>query len=303
MKFELNRLAQYDDESIIAEIKRVAGLLPQNATITQAEFNRHSKVSSSAVRRRFGSWKKALESVGFGHRYSERTVSLKMTTHVARHMTDEQLIEELKRVASAIGSDTITVPQFNEHSEIAASALSRRLGSWNKALKMASLRPVNMGRRYTEDEYFENLLSVWTHLGRQPTYNEMNAEPSNIPSKAYESRWGGWKKALLAFIDRVNRDSAEEQTQTVEPTVVSPTSPVTVSQQSENQRKIPLGLRYAVLVRDHFKCVLCGNSPATDPTCKLHVDHILPFSKNGKTVTDNLRTLCSECNVGRGNRP
>jgi uncharacterized Fe-S cluster-containing radical SAM superfamily protein len=42
-------------------------------------------------------------------------------------------------------------------------------------------------------------------------------------------------------------------------------------------------------------------SPASDPNCSLHVDHILPFSKGGKTAEGNLRTLCSDCNVGRGN--
>ena len=32
---------------------------------------------------------------------------------------------------------------------------------------------------------------------------------------------------------------------------------------------------------------------------KLHVDHIKPVSKGGKTVRDNLRTLCEDCNLGK----
>ena len=51
-----------------------------------------------------------------------------------------------------------------------------------------------------------------------------------------------------------------------------------------------------------FKCVLCGNSPAVDPNCKLYVDHIIPFSRGGKTVDVNLRALCADYNIGRGNR-
>ena len=302
MKFELARLMQYDNESMVAEIKRVARLVPEGIKLTQAEFNRHSKVSSSTTRRHFGGWQNALRSAGLAHRYSERTVSSKMKAHVARQMRDEQLVAELRRVAAMIESENLTIPQFNEHSEIAASALCRRLGSWNKALKVAGLRPVNMGRRYTEDEYFENLLIVWTHFGRQPRYAEMNMAPSAIPSKAYESRWGGWKKALLAFINRVNQDSEEQETQPVVDRPASVVSAGRTSQVPEAQRKVPLGLRYTVLVRDRFRCVLCGNNPATDPSCKLHVDHILPSSKNGKTVADNLRTLCGECNIGRGNR-
>jgi 5-methylcytosine-specific restriction endonuclease McrA len=61
-------------------------------------------------------------------------------------------------------------------------------------------------------------------------------------------------------------------------------------------------LRYAVLKRDRFRCVLCGASPATDPACELELDHIRPYSKGGQTVLANLRTLCRRCNQGRSNR-
>lgn len=57
-------------------------------------------------------------------------------------------------------------------------------------------------------------------------------------------------------------------------------------------------LRYDILKRDGFRCVLCGAS-AKDGV-KLHVDHIFPVSKGGKTEPDNLRTLCESCNRGKG---
>lgn len=58
-------------------------------------------------------------------------------------------------------------------------------------------------------------------------------------------------------------------------------------------------LRYEVMKRDGFKCVLCGAS-AKDGA-RLHVDHIKPVSKGGKTELYNLRTLCERCNLGKGN--
>ncbi len=57
-------------------------------------------------------------------------------------------------------------------------------------------------------------------------------------------------------------------------------------------------LRYQVLNRDHHRCVICGAS-AKDGM-KLHVDHIIPVSKGGKTELSNLRTLCERCNLGKG---
>ena len=58
-------------------------------------------------------------------------------------------------------------------------------------------------------------------------------------------------------------------------------------------------LRYMVLQRDGRRCKICGRSEADG--AKLHVDHIIPISKGGKTEMDNLQTLCDYCNIGKGN--
>ena len=67
-----------------------------------------------------------------------------------------------------------------------------------------------------------------------------------------------------------------------------------------SSREVNLRLRFRVMQRDSFKCCLCGTSPAIDPSVILHVDNILPYSKGGETTMDNLQTLCSKCNLGKG---
>ena len=59
-------------------------------------------------------------------------------------------------------------------------------------------------------------------------------------------------------------------------------------------------LRYDILRRDGFKCQICG-ATAQDGV-KLHVDHIIPVSKGGKTEPSNLRTLCDRCNLGKSDK-
>ena len=56
-------------------------------------------------------------------------------------------------------------------------------------------------------------------------------------------------------------------------------------------------LRYSILKRDGFKCKICGRT--AEDGIKLHVDHIIPVSKGGETVLNNLRTLCETCNRGK----
>lgn len=63
-----------------------------------------------------------------------------------------------------------------------------------------------------------------------------------------------------------------------------------------NRMKISEELRNETYKRDNYRCVECGNNDY------LTLDHIIPFSKGGKTEKDNLRTLCRSCNSKKGNR-
>ena len=68
----------------------------------------------------------------------------------------------------------------------------------------------------------------------------------------------------------------------------------------KERSKMSDSLRYDILKRDGFKCTICGAT--AQEGAKLHVDHIVPVSKGGKTVNRNLRTLCSSCNLGKSNK-
>ncbi len=141
------------------------------------------------------------------------------------------------------------------------------------------------------------MLNVWTHHGRAPRYAELNQPPSRISNGAYAKKFGSWGAAKLAFLDRVNSDLYEPRP-TAGPAGVSAAS--TPKPSAAEQRTVRLDLRYTVLRRDHFRCSNCGRSPATHLGCVLHVDHIHPFARGGKSTLENLRTLCDDCNLGKG---
>lgn len=65
----------------------------------------------------------------------------------------------------------------------------------------------------------------------------------------------------------------------------------------QERLKLSASLRYQVLQRDQFRCQICGATK--EDGVKLHVDHIFPVSKGGKTELSNLRTLCDRCNLGK----
>ena len=81
--------------------------------------------------------------------------------------------------------------------------------------------------------------------------------------------------------------------------VTKPRKASVAVQTKRSTRVISDKLRYQVLKRDNFKCCACGASPAKDPAVELHIDHIIPWSKGGETIPQNLQTLCSRCNIGK----
>lgn len=56
-------------------------------------------------------------------------------------------------------------------------------------------------------------------------------------------------------------------------------------------------MRFYILERDHYRCRCCGRS---QNEVELEIDHIVPIAKGGKSTSDNLQTLCTECNRRKG---
>ena len=305
MRFVLRSLPRdCSNEEVIAEIRRVDSVVGK-PKLTTGDYAEHARISRDAVRRRFGGWKQALDASGLSHKYSGRTVTEKMRRG-SKDLTDDEVLCELRRVASELGKDFLTYPDVDKGSRIiSASTVRRRFGSWHSGLERAGLKLSEMShRRYSDEQYFENILRAWVHHGRQPTYAEMRQSPSSISPEAYANHFGTWRRALEAFVRRMSQREPKLSAQEVQQRAATPV-PATVRPPSvpdEDRRQIPLGLRFKVLSRDRFKCVRCGAAPANDPGCELHVDHMLPLSRGGKTTFDNLQSLCAKCNLGKGNR-
>jgi 5-methylcytosine-specific restriction endonuclease McrA len=60
------------------------------------------------------------------------------------------------------------------------------------------------------------------------------------------------------------------------------------------QRKIS---RRALFARDNWRCVYCGTAGG-----RLTLDHVVPRSRGGDSVWENVVTSCAPCNLRKGNR-
>lgn len=64
------------------------------------------------------------------------------------------------------------------------------------------------------------------------------------------------------------------------------------------RRKVRLSRRN-LFARDGFQCQYCSRE---FPISQLSVDHVLPKSRGGQTVWENVVTSCMKCNVKKGGR-
>lgn len=294
---------EYTDEALVDELRRIADLLPKGGTLTKTAYRSYSpKVAHTTFCRRFGGWKEALDRAGLGHLYSGHPVSQKMRSQPARRFSNTDLIAELKRVHALVGKERLTSDDFNANSITSEDTIRSRFGTFWKGLDAAGIPHANFNaRQFTDQECFENLAEVWTHHGRPPQYLEMFKPPSTIQGKTYVTRWGTWRKTLKAFVDWANADDQPREPDEQEPDVSPAPVPSKTSQRTEADCwEVRPGLRFKVFMRDRFRCVACGRSPATHIDVELHADHILAVANGGKTTLENLQTLCKPCNLGKG---
>lgn len=202
-----------------------------------------------------------------------------------RFVSDEELIADMSRVAALTGSRVLTRAQYAQSGSYDATTIHRRLGGWTAACEKAGLESGRPDLGHSDQVWMENIYDTWIERGGQPSYGDMRG--SRFSPEGYARRFGSWTSALLAFQDWLDTSEHEAVVQ------------ATQSRDRSYGRTPSLRLRFLVLQRDRFTCVGCGASPATNPETRLHVDHIVPFSKGGKTESDNLQTLCERCNLGK----
>lgn len=302
MRFELNEYkSQLTDDEILNDIKATAEQLGTDY-ISISTYKSHGKYSQCAIQAHFGTWKNALQLAGL--RNERMAAELKI-------ISDEAYFDDLRRVAQIIKMNTVPYDAYKEHGKYAAEHIFKRFRKWNIALEKAGLDSTGFSKdKITEQECFDEIERMWRLLGRQPTSTDIiKRGVCKYSIDAFKRRFGGWRKALEAFVLYINAVDSEYEPNSPESVTISDDTNNTFEAINQSislpkhhtSRNINTRLRFQVLARDNFKCCACGASPAKDPAVELHVDHIVPWSKGGETVIDNLQTLYSTCNLGKSN--
>lgn len=68
----------------------------------------------------------------------------------------------------------------------------------------------------------------------------------------------------------------------------------------DQRKRMNKQLRDEIAKRDNYTCQRCGKYMPDG--VGLHIDHIVPISKGGKSVPSNLQVLCSKCNGSKSDK-
>lgn len=208
-------------------------------------------------------------------------------TDKSNKISDDDIIQDLLYVKNEIlKKDTIMMREYFLYGKYGKKAIENHFGTWNNLLTKLNIQKNRINCHLSKEDIFNLIEQVWITLQRQPTMREFE-DMTHHTKKIIISNFGKWSDCLQEFVKWENSKN-------------------NVSTELKIKHKTPRdpskSLRYDVLTRDKYKCVMCGRSPSTNPNIELHIDHIVPYSLGGETVIDNLQTLCSDCNLGKSNK-
>lgn len=277
MEFKLKpRASEITDYDLLKDLERVSELIGKTK-ISRDEYEQYGKYKSHLFKR-FGGWSKALESIGLGP-----------SNH--RNVSDEELLDDIVNVAKKLGVTSLTQDLYNQVGKFSAGAVKKRWG-WNIALVKAGL-DVSRQAEWTDEDCFMAIEEVWIKKNGQPTPSDMKKFNSQISYGTIKGHFNGWRNALEMF-ERYKNDPTYDMYKKNKSGSLKESSI-----KEKNVRNVSLITRLLVLARDGSTCVICGRSVKCAGV-QLHVDHIIPISKGGTNEISNLRTLCEECNLGKG---
>ncbi len=288
MKFELKPYNNNaTDEELLDDLKRITQILGKNS-ITSREYDKQGgRFHSSTISNRFKGWNNAVEKAG-----------LPVTKFA--NISEEELLDDLKRIAKEINKETIASREYdNNGGKFHSTTFSNRFKGCNNALKKAGLVVENF-TNISDGELFENIEEVWVKLGKQPGGRDMVRPLSKYTAAPYSNRFGSWRKALEAFVEYINTDVDESQTnEEIEITRYRDIQGKEIEVKHKTKREPSSRLKLQVLFRDGNRCRLCKIELIGSKN--MHFDHIKPWSKGGETELDNLQILCAEHNLVKGN--
>lgn len=258
---EPNIRNDFSKEELIEDLQSFADTV-DGETPTIPQMDNEGPWSATLYVNEFGSWNEAVREAGLE------------PNHI-QHVSDEELIEDLKEYAGKIG-ETPTISQMEDH-HWSWQVYVNHFGSWNDALRAAGLE-VNREYGVSDEILVEDINQVASKLGRRPSSNDIR-EHGRMGLSVYVMSFGSWNEAL--------RKAGFEPIQEYPVECQWPDDVEDYFGESFPE------MREKVIERDGNKCQICGSD---DDTLVHHIKprRSFPHPDDSNTM-DNMIVVCASC--------
>src|SRR5665213_3845692 len=157
-------------------------------------FNSHSRIKSSAVERRFGSWSEATRKAGLNDALPV--------------YSDAEVIADLTRVSDSSPNEPFTMLFYSTCGRYSPSYIKRRFGGWREALVAAGIgsrfvgpptterMKSQPGRAMSDEAILARIREVSEQLGKAPLAGADIQANSEITQNLMYRRFGSVSSAL-----------------------------------------------------------------------------------------------------------
>lgn len=118
-----------------------------------------------------------------------------------RNVSDEELIQDIIRVASQLNSDNVTMKQYKEYGNYNCTTITNRFNGWINACKMANLKfcskQVN-NKKVSKIDIINDLKVVAENASSSQLSHEFYSAHGKYHYSTICKHFGSWNKAIIA---------------------------------------------------------------------------------------------------------
>ena len=115
-----------------------------------------------------------------------------------RNITNEELIEDIKKVSASLSKNSITTDEYDKYGKYNHATYYRRFSSWKEALELAGLSTASKNFYISESDYIFDLKRVASLLNKNTVVMSEYKKLGKYSSGRLSTRFGSWDSALKA---------------------------------------------------------------------------------------------------------
>lgn len=114
-----------------------------------------------------------------------------------RDISDEELLEDIRRVAEIVGTEKLSRADFQKHGKYGATTIARRFGGWNAAIERVGLVTTEVGDQKhesfkDEESFFNDLRHVATLLAKDSITTGEYKQYGRFDRSVMFRKYGSW---------------------------------------------------------------------------------------------------------------